>query len=271
MKKLLYSLFFCALSVAGYAQSVVVSGVVTDATDGSPMAGVTVRVENSTAVAATDLDGRYSLNANTGDVLVFSFIGKISVKREVKTNVPINVSLEDDRVSLDEVVVVGYGVVKKSDVTGSVVSVKAEEMMKKNPITVVSGLQGAAAGVLVTRDGGPAGGSKIRIRGIASINNSTDPLFVVDGVRVGTNVDYLNPMDVQNIEVLKDASATAIYGSEGANGVIMITTWKGEAGRARVNFTTNQSIVTPGRKLDVLDAPGYAKAARRAAEANNTT
>jgi TonB-linked SusC/RagA family outer membrane protein len=189
----------------------------------------------------------------------------------VRSDAPINVSLEDDRVALDEVVVVGYGVVKKSDVTGSVVSVKAEEMMKKNPISVVSGLQGAAAGVLVTRDGGPSGSAKIRIRGIASVNNSTDPLFVVDGVRVGTNIDYLNPMDVQNIEVLKDASATAIYGSEGANGVIMVTTYKGEAGRARINFSTNHAIVMPARKLEVLDAPGFAKAARTAAEANNAT
>ncbi|MDR3350952.1 MAG: TonB-dependent receptor [Prevotellaceae bacterium] len=271
MKKLLYVLFFCALSLTGYAQGNVVSGRVTDATDGSPMAGVTIRVEQSTVVAATDLDGRYSIRANTGDVLVFSFIGKVSLKREVKSDAPLNVSLEDDKVALDEVVVVGYGVVKKSDVTGSVASVKGEEMMKKNPISVVSGLQGAAAGVLVTRNGGPSGGSTIRIRGIASVNNSTDPLFVVDGVRVGTNIDYLNPADVQNIEVLKDASATAIYGSEGANGVIMVTTYKGEIGRARVNFTTNQTIVTTGRKIEVLDAPGFAKAARRAAEANNAT
>ncbi|MDR1920009.1 MAG: TonB-dependent receptor, partial [Tannerellaceae bacterium] len=179
-----------------------------------------------------------------------------------------DVVLREDSEALEEVVVIGYGVVKKSDVTGSITSVSADEIIKRTPISLVTGLQGAAAGVLVTRDGGPDGGSKIRIRGIASVNNSTDPLFVVDGIRVGNNVDYLNPADVFNIEILKDASATAIYGSQGANGVVMITTRKGEAGRARVSFSANTAMLTPGNKINVLDAEGFVKAARSAAAAS---
>jgi TonB-linked SusC/RagA family outer membrane protein len=194
--------------------------------------------------------------------------------QEVKTTpdkAVYDITLREDAEALEEVVVVGYGVVKKSDVTGSITSVNTEEMLKRTPISVASGLQGAAAGVLVTRDGGPEGGSRIRIRGIASVDNSTDPLFVVDGIRVGNNVDYLNPSDVMNIEILKDASATAIYGSQGANGVVMITTRKGEAGRARVSFSANTSILTPASSIEVLDAAGFARAAAVAADNSGAT
>ncbi|GHU60216.1 hypothetical protein FACS189411_17580 [Bacteroidia bacterium] len=142
-------------------------------------------------------------------------------------------------------------------------------MMKRNPTTVALGLQGAAAGVYVGRSGGPDGGTSVRIRGVATINNSTDPLYVVDGIRVGGNIDYLNPNDVTNIEILKDASATAIYGSEGANGVIMITTLKGERGRTRVNFSANWGAQTNSKKLDVMNAEEFALAARQAVKNDN--
>jgi TonB-linked SusC/RagA family outer membrane protein len=242
-----------------------IRGTISDET-GQSIIGANVQVVGTGAGSITDIDGRFQLSVPSGAILRISYVGYLS--QEVKTTpdrTVYDITLHEDAEALEEVVVVGYGVVKKSDVTGSITSVNTDEMLKRTPISVVSGLQGAAAGVLVTRDGGPEGGSRIRIRGIASLDNSTNPLFVVDGIRVGDNVDYLNPADVLNIEILKDASATAIYGSQGANGVVMITTRKGEAGRARVSFSANTAILTPATKIEVLDAAGFVAAARVAA------
>jgi TonB-linked SusC/RagA family outer membrane protein len=251
--------------------NVSIRGTITDE-KGESIIGANVQVVGTTTGNITDMDGKYELSVPAGAVLRISYVGYLT--QEVKITAgrtTYNIVLHEDSEALEEVVVVGYGVVKKSDVTGSITSVNTDEILKRTPISLVTGLQGAAAGVLVTRDGGPDGGSKIRIRGIASVDNSTDPLFVVDGIRVGNNVDYLNPSDVLNIEILKDASATAIYGSQGANGVVMITTRKGEAGRARVSFSANTSIQTPGDKVDVLDAEGFVKAARVAAANSGAT
>ncbi|MDR1356336.1 MAG: TonB-dependent receptor [Tannerellaceae bacterium] len=248
-----------------------IRGTISDET-GQSIIGANVQVVGTGAGSITDIDGRFQLSVPSGAILRISYVGYIS--QEVKTTpdrTVYDITLREDAEALEEVVVVGYGVVKKSDVTGSITSVNTEEMLKRTPISLVTGLQGAAAGVLVTRDGGPDGGSKIRIRGIASVDNSTDPLFVVDGIRVGNNVDYLNPADVLNIEILKDASATAIYGSQGANGVVMITTRKGEAGRARVSFSANTSVQVAYDKIDVLDAEGFAKSARVAAANSNAS
>ena len=168
------------------------------------MAGVTVRVENSTAVTATDLDGRYSINANTGDVLVFSFIGKVSLERTVRSDAPVNVSLEDDKVSLDEVVVVGYGTMKKSDLTGAVAKVSTDDLKQLSTVDIGQALAGRVAGVdIISNSGEPGAGTKIRIRGYGSINNS-DPLYVVDGFPV-SDINYLSPQDVESMEILKDA------------------------------------------------------------------
>jgi TonB-linked SusC/RagA family outer membrane protein len=258
MKKLLYALFFCALSIVGYAQSVVVSGIVTDAIDGSPMAGVTVRVEQSTAVTATDLDGRYSIRANTGDVLVFSFIGKVSQERAVKSDAPINVSLEDDKVSLEEVVVVGYGTMKKSDLTGAVAKVSTEDLKQLSTVDIGQALAGRVAGVdIISNSGEPGSGTKIRIRGYGSINNS-DPLYVVDGFPV-SDINYLSPQDIESLEILKDASATAIYGSRGANGVILIKTRGGRYNtRTHLEATAYVSMSSMASKMDLLNAWEFA-------------
>ncbi|MDR2809002.1 MAG: TonB-dependent receptor [Tannerellaceae bacterium] len=245
--------------------NVTIKGTVSDET-GQSVIGANVAIVGTTIGNITDIDGNFELSVPANAVLRISYVGFLTQEVRVTAGkTTYNITLHEDTEALEEVVVIGYGVVKKSDVTGSITSVNTDEILKRTPISLVTGLQGAAAGVLVTRDGGPDGGSKIRIRGIASMDNSTDPLFVVDGIRVGNNVDYLNPADVMNIEILKDASATAIYGSQGANGVVMITTRKGEAGRARVNFSANTSIQTPGDKIDVLDAAGFVKAARVAA------
>jgi TonB-linked SusC/RagA family outer membrane protein len=258
MNKLLYIVLFSALSIIGYAQGNVVSGIVTDATDGSPLAGVTVRVEQSTAVTATDLDGRYSIRANTGDVLVFSFIGKVSLQREVKSDAPINVSLEDDKVSLDEVVVVGYGTMKKSDLTGAVAKVSTDDLKQLSTVDIGQALAGRVAGVdIISNSGEPGSGTKIRIRGYGTINTS-DPLYVVDGFPV-SDIDYLSPQDIASLEILKDASATAIYGSRGANGVILIQT-RGGRFNTRTSVTANAyvSISNMAKTVDLLNAWEFA-------------
>jgi TonB-linked SusC/RagA family outer membrane protein len=251
-------------------QSRTVAGtVVTDA--GDPLIGVNITIKGQPTVGTvTDIDGKFSFSIPQGNItLVFSYVGYVTQELSASTRA-MQVVLREDERSLEEVVAIGYGVVRKSDVTGSVSSVNSEEMMRRNPVTIAQGLQGAAAGVQVTRSGGPAGASTIRIRGIATINNSTDPLFVVDGIRVGNNIDFLNPYDVLNIEILKDASATAIYGSEGANGVILITTSKGEQGRTRLNFTANYGAQVNSSKIRNLNAYEYVHAARQAA-ANDKT
>jgi TonB-dependent SusC/RagA subfamily outer membrane receptor len=170
------------------------------------------------------------------------------------------VSLVPDIQKLDEVIVVGYGTSKKSDISGSVASVSREEMMKKSPTNILQGLKGLAAGVMVTsQDGAPESNAAIRIRGVATITGSANPLYVVDGVQVGTSANFLNPSDIESIEVLKDASATAIYGAAGANGVIMVTTKHGKAGSTRINFSADYGIQTLASKLDVGDADQFAK------------
>ena len=262
MKAVLLSFFALLLcSVSGYAQNITVTGKVSDAMGTLP--GVSVAIKGTTNGTVTDVDGKYSLNVAKNATLVFSFVGMKSQEVTVNGRKVIDVTMTNDTELLDEVVVVGYGTMKKSDLTGSVTSVNAEEMMKRNPVNLGQGLQGAAAGVSVIRSSGsPDGGFNIRIRGVATVNGSSDPLYVVDGVQVGTSIDFLNPNDVESIEILKDASATAIYGTRGANGVIMITTKNGSKGKAQVNFSANYSLQFNNNKIDVADADLFAKAVR---------
>ncbi|GHT08049.1 SusC/RagA family TonB-linked outer membrane protein [Bacteroidia bacterium] len=258
-------------SYSAFAQTRTVTGTVTDVS-GDPLIGVSISVKGQPTIGiSTNVEGKFSLGVPAGNItLIVSYIGHIT-QELAASDQAMNITMREDVQSLEETVVIGYGSVKKSDVTGSLVSVNMEEVIRKNPVTITEGLQGAAAGVQVTRSGGPGGGASIRIRGIGSISNSFAPLYVVDGIRVGRNADYLNPNDIANTEILKDASSTAIFGSEGANGVILITTKKGEAGRARVNFTANYSVLTPADRLDVLDTEGFVKAARLAANASGST
>lgn len=247
-------------------QSVVtVKGQVVDE-KGEPIIGANVIVEGTTNGMITDLDGNFSLQCPVGSTLKTSYIGYLARTVKVTGNMnALKIILKEDTETLDEVVVVGYGTMKKSDLTGSVASVNAEEMMKRNPVNLGQGLQGAAAGVSVIRSSGdPEGGFSIRIRGVATVNGSADPLYVVDGVQVGTSIDFLNPNDVESIEILKDASATAIYGTRGANGVIMITTKNGGKGKAKVNFSANYALQFNSNKIDVADAGLFASAVRSA-------
>jgi TonB-linked SusC/RagA family outer membrane protein len=243
-----------------------VTGKVIDATTNEPLVGVNVAVEGTTVGALTDVGGNYSivLPGSTGN-LVFTYIGYTTVKVQLLGQKIIDVKMTSEVLALEEVVVVGYGTARKSDISGSVASVSREEMLRKAPTNILQGLKGAAAGVMVTsQDGAPDANSAIRIRGVATINGSANPLYVVDGVQVGTNANFLNPNDVESIEILKDASATAIYGAAGANGVIMITTKHGKAGKANIAFSADYGIQTLSSTLDVGDVDQYAANIRQA-------
>jgi len=263
-----FAAIMCATTIFAQGETKI-SGKVTDE-KGSSLPGVTILVKGTSNGVASDVDGNYAIDVpDKNSVLVFSFLGYASKEISVGNQTTINVKMMENVQQMDEVVVIGYGAVKRSDVTGSVVSVNSEEMMKRDPITVGEGLQGAAAGVNVYRNSGdPSGDVTIRIRGIATVNNSADPLFVVDGIQVGTDISFLNPSDIDGIEILKDASATAIYGSQGANGVILITTKKGIKGQSRLNFSANFNVVTNSKELKVLNAAQFADAARIASSSD---
>lgn len=211
------------------------------------------------------MDGNFSINAATTAKLAFSYVGYDPQTVDVNGKSRIVVTLKEEASTLNDVVVIGYGTAKRSDISGSVTSVNAATMLKKAPMNLAQGLQGAAAGVMVTaQDGAPDANAAIRIRGVGTINGKADPLYVVDGVQVGTNANFLNPQDIANIEILKDASATAIYGSRGANGVVMITTKHGSKGAVHVDVSANWGIQTLSSTLNTLDADTYAAAVRTA-------
>ena len=237
-----------------------VTGTVTDE-NGEGLPGVSILVKGTQRGTTTDAGGKYKLDvANAEAILVFSFVGYLSQEIVVKSQSQINVSLKTDTKSLNEVVVVGYGTVKKSDLTGSVAQVKSKELNAFPTANVLQSLSGRAAGVQVTQNtGAPGGGVSVRIRGTNSIQGSNEPLYVVDGFPTsGSNPTVLNNVDIESIEILKDASATAIYGSRGANGVVLITTKQGKAGKTRVDFETSFSSQTLRKKLDLMNAKQYA-------------
>lgn len=242
--------------------SLTVDGIVTDL-NGETIIGATViekgRPENG---VVTDIDGKFLLKVPPKSVLVISYIGyntqETRVNRRIHTY---NIVLKEDNQMLDEVVVVGYGTVKKSDLTGSVSTV-GKRSFESQPVKSVSQiLQGRTPGVEVTTSSGmPGAGARVRVRGTTSINKSSDPLYVIDGIISTSGLDGLNPQDIQSMEVLKDASSTAIYGSRGANGVILVTTRNGETGRPRIHFDAKIGLSQVRKDYDLLNAYEYAQA-----------
>ena len=240
----------------------VVKGTVNDEA-GEPIIGATVKVSGSNAGSITDFDGKFSVQAASNATLEISYVGYVPQKVKVAGQSDITVVLKEDAQMLNDVVVIGYGTMKKSDISGSVATINKEQMERKVPVNVAQALQGAAAGVIVTnQDGAPGSKSAIRIRGVGTIFGDANPLYVVDGVQVGNNADFVNPADIESIEVLKDASATAIYGSAGANGVIMITTKHGQKGKMNLNITADLGIQTLPYKLKTLTGDAYARSIR---------
>lgn len=246
-------------SPAAAQQKRIVSGTVTDAT-GEAVIGANITVKGTTDGTVTDLDGRFTLEVPAGGTLLVSYIGYLSKEVPVGNLSQLSIRLTEDTQRLDEVVVVGYGVQKKSDLTGAVANVKAEKLMERPATTVEQALAGRVAGVNIsTNSGRPGGRTSIQIRGYSSINASSKPLYVVDGiVWEGGGLDAINPNDIQTIDVLKDASSTAIYGTRGSNGVILITTKKGKLGqKPTIAYDANVTISKLARKIDVLNADEF--------------
>jgi len=259
MKKRIYLLSLMALMAVGaWAQSLTVTGVVMASDDPDPVIGANVMVKGSTVGTITDFDGNFELQAKAGDVLVVSFMGYKSSEVKVTNSGPLHVTLQPDNVQLQEVVAIGYGTMKKSDLTGSVASVSAEQLLKAPVAGLDQALQGRAAGVTVTSNSGqPGEGATIRIRGIGSATGQNDPLYVVDGVITG-DIKWLSPTDIKSMEILKDASAAAIYGSRGANGVILITTKSGGEGKINISFDAYWGFQNRWKKMDVLGSKDFA-------------
>jgi TonB-linked SusC/RagA family outer membrane protein len=262
-KPLVLLFLLCLFPMGALAQSIV-KGIVSDEA-GEPVIGATVKVQGSNEGAITDFDGNYSVKAASNATLSFSYVGYVTQTVNVGGRSTINVTLKEDNTTLNDVVVIGYGTMKKSDISGSVASVNTADMMKRAPTNIAQGLQGAAPGVMVTmQDGAPDANAAVRIRGVATINGNASPLYVVDGVMVGTNANFINPADIESIEILKDASATAIYGSAGANGVVMITTKHGTKGVTNISISADFGIQTAPGGLDVCSLDQYAKNIRTA-------
>lgn len=284
-KKLLRALAFFAmllLSLFSYSQNKVVSGKVTDSKDGSGLSGVSVTPRGGTTGTQTAPDGSYQISvASSVTTLVFSSVGYNSQEVNITGKTSADISMVANPTSLGEIVVIAYGTRRKGDLTGSVTSVSAKDFQKGNINSAEQLLQGKVAGLQITTGGGSAGGgSRIRIRGGASLNASNDPLIVIDGVPVESNgiagsanlLNTINPNDIESISVLKDASATALYGSRASNGVMIITTKKGSSGKLRFNYNNQFSTGIVGEKVNVLtgDEIRSIVKADSAATGNNT-
>ncbi|QIU93342.1 SusC/RagA family TonB-linked outer membrane protein [Bacteroides faecium] len=254
-------LFLCMASIPLAAQDIEVKGVVTEATTNEPLPGVTVRVKGKDIGTVTDADGRYSVKADKGSTLIFSTIGMKQIERAVTSGAPINVAMEEDNIALDQVVVIGYGTVKKSHLSGAVSSVSAKELNGQVASNAATALQGKIPGVSVASSSGdPNGTMTVNVRGISSLSNN-NPLYVIDG-SFG-DIGMVDPNDISSIEVLKDAAAAAIYGSRAAGGVVLITTKSGRKDmptKLDVNFFTGFSQAP--KTLKVFNGEEYSRFAR---------
>ncbi|MBQ8239250.1 MAG: TonB-dependent receptor [Bacteroides sp.] len=251
------------IAIGAFAQQITVNGVVQD-TQGEPIIGANILVKGTANGTITDLDGNFQLTADADALLVISYIGYVT--QELPAQPVMNITLREDAEQLEEVVVIGYGSVKKNDLSGSVVAIKAEDMNKGAVTSPQELIQGKVPGLYVSAgDGQPGAGSSIRIRGGASLNASNDPLIVIDGVPVANDaapgtpnaLATINPNDIETFTVLKDASATAIYGSRASNGVILITTKKGTQDRIKVNYAGTFTVKDPYKRVKVMGADEF--------------
>jgi TonB-linked SusC/RagA family outer membrane protein len=260
MKKILFSfLFFLPLSLWAQ-QKISVAGTVASAVDEEALIGVSISVKGSSVGTVTDLDGNFTFSDISGDAtLVFAFLGYQSQEVKVNNRNIIRLTLNEDTQALDELVVIGYGVVKKSDVTSSITTVKGDDLKTLSTGNALVSMQGKAVGVQVTGAGSPGASPRVIIRGVTTVNG-TDPLYVVDGVAMssGSNINFLNQDDIESIEILKDASASAIYGTRASNGVILVTTKQGKAGKTTFQFNSSVGFQTLN-KPNLADAATYEK------------
>ncbi len=244
-------------SIVTYGQNITVSGLVTDGQK-LPLPGATVYEKGTKNSTATSIDGDYQIKVKPDAILVFTFMGTKTTEIPVKNRTTINTKLIDDTNNLDEVVVVGYGTKSRKNITGAISSVKGEEIAKMPVQNVAQALQGRVAGMQVTMsDGTPGSEPTLRIRGGTSITQSNEPLYVVDGVAQTGGLGFLDPTDIESVDVLKDASSTSIYGAQGANGVVLVTTKKTKSGKLTIGYDTYGGIKTIAKKLDVMNPYQY--------------
>jgi iron complex outermembrane receptor protein len=249
------------ISLGAFAQDVV-SGKVTDAADGSAIPGVSVTVKGTTKGAQTDINGTYKVNAGSGSTLVFTFVGYTS--KEVKaTGSVVNVSLAADNKSLEEVVVVGYGTQKRKEISGTVTSLGSREFNAGVVTNPLAAAQGKVAGLVITQSSGdPNSRPTVRLRGTGSLNAGSEPLYVIDGV-IGAPIENVAPEDILSMDVLRDASSAAIYGSRGANGVILINTKRGKSGAPTVDYSAYVGAETISQRPELLNAAEFRAAASK--------
>jgi TonB-linked SusC/RagA family outer membrane protein len=273
-----FLLFFAILAVEGQAQLKKITGKVVDES-GAPITGATITINKSKIVALSNDKGNFSIDLPTGaTTLIVTFVGMETSEVNVSNKSTVTVSLKSTASALADIVVIGYGTVKKSDLTGSVQRLNREDIMRDNPVNILQAMQGKLAGVNVTQnDGAPGAGLSIRIRGSNSFLGGTEPLYVIDGVPFNNSssgatpeslggdekqtlnaLAFLNPNDIESIDVLKDASATAIYGSRGANGVVLITTRKGKIGKDKVELNVTLGLAEVSNTIRMLNPFEYA-------------
>ncbi|MCK0191573.1 TonB-dependent receptor [Arenibacter sp. F20364] len=268
---LVFILLGCSLS---YAQEITISGTVTSSVDNQPLPGANVILKNGLVGTTTDFDGKYTFNVSSqSDILVYSYQGYTTTEVVVGSQKIIDIGLDEDVSNLDEVVIIGYGSSRRKDLTGSITSIKSEDLEAVKATTADDFVQGRVSGLLLTQTSGqPGGATSVRIRGSSSINASNEPLYVIDGFPVSNSgssagvsdgpslnaLATISPNDIESIDVLKDASATAIYGSRGANGVIIITTKRGSSGETQINYETYMGVSKVTKELELLDASQFA-------------
>ncbi len=256
MKRKALLVLLCLFSFSYvFSQSVNVTGKVTDAITGETLIGVSVSVKNASGGTQSDLNGNYTIKVPLNGVLIFTYIGFNTKEMPVNSNTKIDAQLTISNQSLSEIVVIGYGTQKKIDVTGSITGVKGSEIEKLTVTNPIAALQGKVPGLTILNSGVPGASPTVRIRGISSTSNA-NPLYVVDGI-LQDNIDYLNPGDIESIDLLRDASSSAIYGLRGANGVIAITTKRAPKGKTIVSFQSTVGIQQVADRIDLVDAEGF--------------
>ncbi|KAA0991378.1 SusC/RagA family TonB-linked outer membrane protein [Dyadobacter aurulentus] len=256
---LLLTLFLTQASATNFPAEKTIKGKITDSDNSSPLPGVNIVVKGTSQGTSSNSEGDFEISVpDNNAILVFSFVGYEKLEMPVGNESTLNVSLKVDSRSMEEVVVIGYGTVRKTDLTGSVGAIKGEKLLDRQATNVAQSLQGRIPGVdVAVNSSAPGYQPRIRIRGVGSINSSLEPLYVIDGIVGVSNPNLLNPNDIESLEVLKDASATAIYGARGANGVIIITTKRGKSGATQISYDVWGSYITPARRLGTLSATEF--------------
>ena len=251
-------LLLLLISSLSFAQQAI-TGIVKSAKDQQPLPGVTILIKGTTTGVITNFDGEYRINAPLNSTLVFSYVGFLTQEVTLNNQKILNVNLQENISKLDEILVVGYGTQKKSDITGSLASVKVGDLTTIPLARTDEVLQGQVPGVqVVSSDASPNANVSIRIRGVSSINGGSEPLIIIDGIQGGILSD-VHPNDIQSIEVLKDASATAIYGSRGSSGVILVTTKKGKNHKPTLSYNTYTTLHEVRKTLDLLSPSQYSR------------